>query len=173
MRRPVALPFLLAALALAGCGELRHRTFRYGEAAPVRPFAITLRDAEVAPRDGRILLRVRIEVANRSVEPATLSRERFVLRVGRDTDLPRDRNLAERVGFDTARFAPGESATLVLPFTLTRDSLRLPLRLIVDRRSSSSRDGREALTFLEVKRAGAPASLPPEGGSRRVASSRW
>lgn len=171
MRLRAALLLALAAVAAAGCADFRHRTFRYGDRAPVKPFSFTLRDAEYSLRDGRFLLRVRLEVANRSGIANSLPRDRFTLRAGRDTELKRDRNLAERVGLVTARFEPGEIATLVIPFTLTEDALAMPLRLVVDRQTP--RGGREVLTLLEVKRAGRPASLPAAGEWRRVVSARW
>lgn len=171
MRLRAAFLLALAAIAAAGCADFRHRTFRYGEPAPVKPFSITLRDAEYSLREGRFLLRVRVEVVNKSGVANRLARDRFTLRAGRDAELKRDLSLAERVGMDTARFGPGETATLVLPFTLTEDALSLPLRLVVDRQPLSG--GGESLTLLEVKRAGRPASLPPSGEWRRVASARW
>lgn len=171
MRFRAAFLLVLAALAAAGCADFRHRTFRFGEPAPVKPFSITLRDAEYALRDGRFFLRVRLEIINKSGIANPLARDRFTLRVGRDTELRRDLNLAERVGLDTARFGPGESATLVIAFTLTEDALAMPLRLVVDRQPLKG--GGEHLTLLEVKRAGRPGVPSAPGEWRRVSSSHW
>ncbi|MFZ4694058.1 MAG: hypothetical protein ACOYMV_02940 [Verrucomicrobiia bacterium] len=171
MRLRAAFLLALAAAVFAGCADFRHRTFRFGEPAPVKPFSITLRDAEYALRDGRLLLRVHVEVANKSGERQSLARDRFTLRVGRDTELRRDLNLIERVGLDTARFEPGEIAILTLPFTLTVDALAMPIRLVVDRQPLKG--GGERLTLLDVKHAARPASLPAHGEWDRVSSAHW
>ncbi|MCC7519673.1 MAG: hypothetical protein IT578_10875 [Verrucomicrobiae bacterium] len=169
-RRHVALLLAFVAFTLIGCADFRHRTYRCGEAAPVRPYAFVLREAEAALRDGRVRLRVRIEVTRHSSEPGALSRDRFALRVGRDAETLRDRNLVERLGFEAVRFAPGQTVSIVLPFTLSHDALTLPLRLVVDRQAD--RRGRERLTLLEVKRNGRPPVLPANGEWRRVTPSR-
>jgi hypothetical protein len=171
MRLRAAFLLALAAAAVAGCADFRHRTFRFGEPAPVKPFSITLRDAEYALRDGRLLLRVHVEVANKSGERQALARSRFALRVGRDTELQRDLNLVERVGLDTVRFEPGEIAILTLPFTLTVDALAMPIRLVVDRQPLKG--GGERLTLLGVKHAARPASLPARGEWDRISSAHW
>lgn len=171
LRAAFLLALAAVAVAVAGCADFRHRTFRFGEPAPVKPFSITLRDAEYALRDGRLLLRVHVEVANKFGERQTLARSRFTLRVGRDTEMQRDLSLVERVGLDTARFEPGEIAILTLPFTLTVDALAMPIRLVVDRQPLKG--GGDRLTLLDVKHAARPASLPAHGEWDRVSSARW
>lgn len=170
MRLTVAIPALLLAFAVAGCADFRNRTYRYGETVPAKPFSFALRYVEYATRDGRLQLRACVEVANRSGEPHSLSRERFTLRVGRDLEIPHDPTLLEKVGWGGMRFKPGETDLLTIPFALDRNAFDQRLCLIVDRQTD--RAGRARLSLIEVKRAG-PVRTPPTESGRRMTSARW
>ncbi len=158
-------------LALAGCVDFANRAYRCGDSIPVRPFLLKVLKTEWEVRGDRLVLKVSLEAVNRSAERQNLSRARFVMRIGSSHEVGRDLNLIERFGAESAAFAPGETAELVLPFTLPRSALDQPLALIVDRQPSKK--GAERLTLVRLKSAAAPAALPAEGEWRVTRSTRW
>lgn len=170
MRLFAAIPVVILALVAAGCADFHNRVYRYGEEVPAKPFSFALRDVEYAARDGRLHLRVRVEVANRSGVANSLIRDRFTLRVGRDVEIPHDRSLLESVGLNDVRFKPGETDLLTIPFTLDRNALDQRLCLIVDRQTD--RAGRVRLSLVEAKRGG-PPQAPPTDAWRRMTSAQW
>lgn len=165
---PLAAALLLV---LAGCADFGNRAYRCGDAIPLKPFLLKVVKTEWGVRGDHLVLKVSLEAVNRSAERQNLSRARFVMRMGSAREMARDLNLVERVGLDTAVFAPGETAEMVLPFTLPRSALDQPLALIVDRQPSKK--GGERLTLVRLKGAAAPAALPAEGEWRVTRSIRW
>lgn len=172
-RIPSRLMVLVTAAGLlAACADFYNRCYRYHEEIPLSPFVMKLVQAEFSMKNGQAIVKVSVQVANRSTEKSSLSRDRFVLRVAGTTEVARDQSLFESLGFDCIPFSPGEEKTVVVPFVIARQDLASRLDLIVERlRIKKQKHVRT--TLVEIKQGGSPSILPVEGEWRRVQTARW
>ena len=170
MKRLCLFLGLFACLVFLGCADFFNRTYHYREEIPLKPFVVKLLRTDYSLKQGQLILKVTLNIANRSSEKNSFSRNRFVLRVGATQEVQRDPTLLEMLGADNVFFVPGEEAALTVAFVVPQDSLNQSLALIVDRQQKR---GREQLTLIRLKNRPGPKNLPAEGEWRSVHSAGW
>ncbi len=170
MRHSLHLFTLVALLTgLCACSDFGNRTYRYHESIPLRPIVLKLVKTELGNLNGKMAVKVTLDITNPSADKLSLSKERFTLRVGKSREIARDLSLLESLGIETISFKPSEEASISTQFILTEPELRERLCLIVDRQRKGDR---ETLVLIEVKRQGTPP-LPVSGEWRVMRSSNW
>ena len=161
--------FLVSLFGLTGCTDFFNRVYRYDEEIPLKPFVMKLVKTEYAKINGKWVVKTFLEITNKSPDKNSLSRNRFVLRVGKSQEAARDRSMIEELGFEVVPFAPDEKILLTISFGLSDEEIQQRLTLIVDRQV---RGKRQYLTLIQVKDSSSPKTLP-EGEWRTARSSSW
>lgn len=164
--------FLLAAVCLlAGCGDFQNRTYRYGDVIPAKPFSVQLVQTEYGLQNQQVVLKLTLQVANRSDKKQPFGKDKLVLRVdGGNCEIERDKSLLERIGLQLDSLSPGEEAKLTVPFVISKENAGRQLDLLVERREVK---GKSSLSLVRVKNKGMPGVWPAPGEWIVVRSASW